>query len=222
MKPSKIENMRKRNPTTIDRREEGVPSPVPEVVSDVDNEDEESDRVSYDGEEKISDRVVEKDREEPDCDPLTQTFLVFVLFLVGMTVTGCRPITLRWAKNGNEKYPFMIASWVVMVKLIVVVLSVLMYVLTEYHKRRQAWDVVELKVKDLDRMKRASRKGVPLPDLTPRRLRSDSWSSQIVVVCTTHSYHPSIIIVTHTCISHIGSRWWLSSGNKINTVASFA
>ena len=69
--------MRKRNPT-IDRREEGVPSPVPEVVSDVDNEDEESDRVSYDGEEKISagDRVesVEKDREEPDCDPLTQTF----------------------------------------------------------------------------------------------------------------------------------------------------
>ena len=76
----------------------------------------------------------------------------------------------------------MIASWVVMVKLIVVVLSLMMYALTEYHKRRQAWDVVEIKVKDLDRMKRASRKGIALPDLTPRRLRSDSWSSQIVVV----------------------------------------
>ena len=76
----------------------------------------------------------------------------------------------------------MIASWVVMVKLIVVVLSLMMYALTEYHKRRQAWDVVEIKVKDLDRMKRASRKGIALPNVTPRRLRSDSWSSQIVVV----------------------------------------
>ena len=94
-----------RNRNTPSRREEGVPSPVPEVISDVDDEDEESDRVSYDGEEKMSPElnvVKENHTVENDCDPMTRTFLVFFLFLVGMTVTGCRPITLRWAKNGNE------------------------------------------------------------------------------------------------------------------------
>ena len=99
--------MRNRNTPSIDRREEGVPSPVPEVISDVDDEDEESDRVSYDGEERMSPELLNVKENlgrtvEEDCDPMTRTFMVFFLFLVGMTVTGCRPITLRWAKNGNE------------------------------------------------------------------------------------------------------------------------
>jgi hypothetical protein len=114
--------MRRRNPPPPPR-EEGVPSPVPEVVSDVDDndgDDDESDRTSYDGEEKLDMSMHENARvdgeasdQDQECDPLTRTFLIFCLFLVGMTVTGCRPITLRWAKNGNEKYPFMIATWVV-------------------------------------------------------------------------------------------------------------
>ena len=99
--------MRNRNTPSIDRREEGVLSPVPEVISDVDDEDEESDRVSYDGEERMSPELLNVKENlgrtvEEDCDPMTRTFMVFFLFLVGMTVTGCRPITLRWAKNGNE------------------------------------------------------------------------------------------------------------------------
>jgi len=68
------------------------------------------------------------------------------------------------------------------VKFVVILLSLLMYILTEHHKRQQAWNVADIKLNDIARVKNASRKGKMLPELTPRRPRSDSWSSSIVVV----------------------------------------
>ena len=56
-----------------------------------------------------------------------QTLFLYSLLGVAILMDGVRPITLVWAKGDGNKYPFMFAVWVVLVKIITVIFSVTMW-----------------------------------------------------------------------------------------------
>lgn len=121
--------------------------------------------------------------DEDGCDPFTRTILLCILFVVGMTVTGCRPVCLRWAKNGHQKFPFMITTWVVMVKLAVVCLSSLMVILTGGQVQKRAEAVATIKLEDRRRARLARAENLPQPPATPLgRTRSVSFVETLVFV----------------------------------------
>lgn len=55
--------------------------------------------------------------------------LIGLLLSVSILMDGVRPIVLVWAKGDSPTYPFMFSVWVVLVKILVVVFSVIMYLM---------------------------------------------------------------------------------------------
>eukprot|EP00939_MAST-03C_sp_MAST-3C-sp1_P001559 g1559.t1 len=96
---------------------------------------------------------------DDDCEPLTMRVLISGLFMLGMTVTGCRPVALRWAKNGHFDYPFMIPTWIVCVKAIVVLLSYAMYEITHRHKQHTIRLLAEAELEEVKMAKCGSAGG---------------------------------------------------------------
>ena len=60
-------------------------------------------------------------------------FFAAILVVLAIAVDGVRPISLFWAKGGQHSYPFMFSTWLVLVKFMVVVFSVVML----YTSRRE-------------------------------------------------------------------------------------
>ena len=64
-----------------------------------------------------------------------KSLLIYFLLFVAILMDGIRPIVLVWSKGKNKQYPYMFSVWVVLVKIVVVIFSLIMWAISRENKR---------------------------------------------------------------------------------------